>query len=57
MKRGRLHWPFFFVIIPDMSLFTDDKPELPARAGVSILERVVPAVSFGLASISGVIGP
>lgn len=38
-----------------MSLFTDYQPELPERARVSILERVVPAVSFGLASISGVV--
>lgn len=38
-----------------MNLFAEEQPQLPERARVSILERVVPAISFGLASISGVV--
>ncbi len=39
-----------------MSLFTDEQPQIPEQARVSILERVVPSLSFGLASLSGIVG-
>jgi hypothetical protein len=39
-----------------MSLFEDDQSRRPERVRVSIIERLIPAVSFGLASISGIVG-
>ena len=39
-----------------MSIFTESEPEIPESSPVSILERVIPAISFGLASISGIVG-
>lgn len=38
-----------------MNLFEEDAPQLLERARVSIIERVVSAISFGLASLSGII--
>lgn len=38
-----------------MSLF-DEEPAVPARMRVSIVERLVAAVSFGLAALSGIVG-
>ncbi|MCC7308232.1 MAG: hypothetical protein IT173_11755 [Acidobacteria bacterium] len=40
-----------------VSLFLEsDQPEVSERACVSVLKRVVPAVSFGVASLSGIAG-
>ncbi len=39
-----------------MSIFTEAEPDVPESSQVSILERVIPAASFGLASISGIVG-
>jgi hypothetical protein len=39
-----------------MSIFTEAEPDVPESSQVSILERVIPAASFGLASISGLVG-
>ena len=47
---------FVFSSRGSMSIFTESEPEIPESSPVSILERVIPAISFGLASISGIVG-
>jgi len=47
---------FVFSSRGSMSIFTEAEPEVPVSSQVSILERVIPAASFGLASIGGIVG-